>query len=295
MISTQHLICANEDIYWFDDECTDLVNASKEDQLTLLLSSCCVSNGSAKLVNSVLEGSQLTAYYCSRRKNHDSFVQQACIKDKTFTDACDIDSMVSKCFRIRTRLKQRPCDAYVIACFLAEIQRSFVLRRALIKKLRDFSSKTKRSCVPVSENDIHLVVQLEWPTNLPVFKAWSWRIMLLVLKKQSLEETMIWLSTLGGAYSAMGNYYIRYAEIAGKISVQQLQVALQMGDPISIAKCRIYIAVSLMQRGRLKDAKKITRSQWLVGKRSGDNQLKRMCLGVWSRLSHLIKKNAQLL
>lgn len=229
---------------------------------------CCLHNGSVKFT----ERNPLTAYYC-----------------------CDAHSIVSKCFKIRTRLKQRPYDAYVISCFLIELQRSFVLRRALIKKLRDFSSRKQRNQLgALSENNIHLIVQLDWPSSLSVCEPWSWRIMLLILKKQSLEETMAWLSTLGGAYSAMGDYYTRCAEIAGKISIQQLQVALQTGDPISIAKCRVYIAISLMQRGRLKDAEKIIRSQWLVGKRSGNNQLKNMCLGVWSRLSHLVKKNAQL-
>lgn len=44
-----------------------------------------------------------------------------------------------------------------------------------------------------------------------------------------MDHAFSWLSTLGGAFSALGDYFENCAETAGKISIQQLQLAFRLG------------------------------------------------------------------
>lgn len=121
------------------------------------------------------------------------------------------------------------------------------------------------------------------------------RINVLVHKRVILEEAMAWLSTLGGGFSSLGDHYsdavsstfhylltflsLRFslcrnsssgpmwpafpftsqAEIAGSISVRQMTVAMEMGDPVIQAKCRLWFAQSRMQIGDFKTAAQVIR------------------------------------
>ena len=49
------------------------------------------------------------------------------------------------------------------------------------------------------------------------------------------------------------------AEIAGEISLRQMYLALSMRIPVFQARCRLFFATSLMQRGRLKASEHIIR------------------------------------
>lgn len=51
------------------------------------------------------------------------------------------------------------------------------------------------------------------------------------------------------------------AEIAGSISVRQMTVAMEMGDPVIQAKCRLWFAQSRMQIGDFKTAAQVIRWQ----------------------------------
>lgn len=46
---------------------------------------------------------------------------------------------------------------------------------------------------------------------------------------------------------------------AARTSVEQLRIALQLGDPVLVARCKLYIALSLAQYGRLRQAAQIVR------------------------------------
>ncbi|VDD81327.1 unnamed protein product [Mesocestoides corti] len=74
-----------------------------------------------------------------------------------------------------------------------------------------------------------------------------------------LQEAMSWLSTLGGGFSSLGEKFEDAAEIAGEISLRQMYLALSMKIPVFQARCRLFYAQSLMQRGRLKAAISIIR------------------------------------
>ena len=49
------------------------------------------------------------------------------------------------------------------------------------------------------------------------------------------------------------------SEKAGQISRHQLLVAMRLGNPILAAQCKVFAAMSLIQRGRLKMASKVIR------------------------------------
>lgn len=95
-----------------------------------------------------------------------------------------------------------------------------------------------------------------------------------------------WLSTLGGAFSALGDYFEDRAEIAGKISVHQMRLACRLGDPILISRCKLFLSISLIQRGRLKLAQQIIRAQYELAKSISDTRTTKMCLGIWSKLQY---------
>lgn len=76
--------------------------------------------------------------------------------------------------------------------------------------------------------------------------------------------------------------------VAGKISVQQLKIAMRIGDPLIATRCKLYAAISLMQRGQYKLAKLIVQSQYMFIKSQLiiDERLIKMCCGIWTKLRY---------
>lgn len=80
--------------------------------------------------------------------------------------------------------------------------------------------------------------------------------------------------------------------MAGRISVQQLKLASKLGDPHIVARCRLYFALSLIQQKRLKTARYLVEHvyHYAVTRYVIDERLKRMCLGIWTKLQFEWKK-----
>lgn len=74
--------------------------------------------------------------------------------------------------------------------------------------------------------------------------------------------------------------------MAGRISVHQMKLAFQLGDPFLIARCKLYYSIALIQRGLIRPAKTILRAQHEFAKQEveADPKLLKMCLGIWSKL-----------
>ncbi|XP_015773529.1 PREDICTED: uncharacterized protein F58A4.6-like [Acropora digitifera] len=118
----------------------------------------------------------------------------------------------------------------------------------------------------------------------------SKRLLVGLREYMQLQGVMAWLSTLGGAYSAMGEYINSYSEKAGQISYQQLLVAIRLGNPILAAQCKVFAALSLIQRGKFKLAARIIREQYRLAGRNGyarDDKLIASCQAAWSRMQFL--------
>ena len=78
------------------------------------------------------------------------------------------------------------------------------------------------------------------------------------------------------------------AETAGHISVQQFRIALRLGDPMTVARCKLYLALSLVQTGHLVSARRIVEQQYRLACSAPvlDTRLISMCLGIWAKLKY---------
>ncbi|XP_037092550.1 uncharacterized protein F58A4.6-like, partial [Pollicipes pollicipes] len=120
----------------------------------------------------------------------------------------------------------------------------------------------------------------------PLDARWGRLLMHLLWKRRELDYMMSWLSTLGGAFSALGDYYADCAVIAGRISVKQLELALRLGDPLTAARCKLYAAISLLQRGSFETAAALVRQQYRLREARRDRRLRNMCRGIWAKLQY---------
>lgn len=78
------------------------------------------------------------------------------------------------------------------------------------------------------------------------------------------------------------------AETAGRISVQQFRIALRLGDPMTVARCKLYLALSLVQTGHLASARYMIEQQYRLACSAPvlDTRLISMCLGIWAKLKY---------
>ncbi|KAL1237519.1 hypothetical protein TSPI_01462 [Trichinella spiralis] len=104
-----------------------------------------------------------------------------------------------------------------------------------------------------------------------------------------LEKFMWILSTFGGAFSAYGDYNEDFAVKASAISVKQLEIAMKLGNPVLISRCKLYLSLSLIQRGYFRLAKRIIREQFKLWEKvevSDGNLIRKICRGIWTRLNN---------
>lgn len=69
----------------------------------------------------------------------------------------------------------------------------------------------------------------------------------------------------------------------------QLKLAHKSGDPAIVTRCKLYYAISLIQKGRLRAAKRIVRQQYEFAReeqKEGDERLYKMCHGIWLKLQY---------
>jgi len=111
------------------------------------------------------------------------------------------------------------------------------------------------------------------------------------------DDALHWLSTLGGAFSNLGEANKEFALRAGQNAMKQLLLGSCMGDISVVAKCQLFLAHSEMQLGRMKSATILVKGVWSSCKKPPLNslaiteKLEKMCLGIWSRLRYEKKRN----
>ncbi|KAF5403212.1 hypothetical protein PHET_03397 [Paragonimus heterotremus] len=107
-----------------------------------------------------------------------------------------------------------------------------------------------------------------------------------------IEEAMAWFSTLGGGFSSLGESCQCAAEVAGKISLVQMKLAMEMNSSIIQAKTALWFSQSLMQQGYLRESAKILRSTYRKWKplmnsdTPADRRIDLMAAGLWERLRY---------
>lgn len=189
-------------------------------------------------------------------------------------------------------------DAHVSSCISNELVHSKKFRKRFLQYIR--KNGGFRSCISeyeewteeeqdMWENYLKVPYLVDVVTLWPFQKidySWLYRVTSLLHQHIHLEEGFAWLSTLGGAHSALGELFLQHAEKAGRISKEQLKLSLLLGNSLMIAKCYVFWAWSLIQKDDLPGAKRCIRNvwQWCQAQYCRDSILTNMCLAVWSRL-----------
>ncbi|KOC69301.1 Uncharacterized protein F58A4.6 [Habropoda laboriosa] len=132
-------------------------------------------------------------------------------------------------------------------------------------------------------------MKLRTPKKQFLDYKWNERIIKIVMERREADHAMSWLSTLGGAFSALGEEFYHCAEKAGQISVKQFQLALCLGDPLLVARCKLYAALSLIQQDQFKIPRKIIRNIYKFSIDHNDIRLQNMCQGIWAKLKYCCK------
>jgi len=107
-----------------------------------------------------------------------------------------------------------------------------------------------------------------------------------------LEDALHWLSTLGGAFSNLGEHNPKFAVKAGTNALKQLVVAMRCGDKTVEMRCWLFIGQSLLQQCQFRQAARVIRLVWSCCHQpplvllSCTAKLLNMCRGVWARLRH---------
>nr|XP_022920422.1 uncharacterized protein F58A4.6 [Onthophagus taurus] len=185
----------------------------------------------------------------------------------------------------KVKLKKNRIQAYIDGICL----------HYLLKELR-YCPNYRKHYVDVCWNKSNRIIfQLIEPKLQIIDYNWNRRISFLVYERAELEHTLSWLSTLGGAFSALGDYYENFALVAGKISYNQLLLAVKMGDPTIAARCRLYFSLSLIQRQQYKMARQIIKREYDNAKQAVvvEGRLLKMCLGIWSKLQYEYRLNKE--
>ncbi|KAK7087170.1 uncharacterized protein [Littorina saxatilis] len=198
-------------------------------------------------------------------------------------------------------------NGHLAACMMKAVgcTQSQRFRRHLFKNLNRMKKFTKHMQVVYpaltlsqdqSEVNVTYLIDIVsvWPEQR-IDYAWGWYVNYLLTRRMLLEEAMAWLSTLGGAHSSLGEYFTHHAEMAGKISMKQLKLAVNMGDPLTVARCHMFWAYSLLQRGFTRKATAIVRRMYRFASRHTvrDTRLINMCLAAWTRLQYLHRRQVQ--
>ncbi|KAK0159687.1 hypothetical protein PV327_010778 [Microctonus hyperodae] len=138
-----------------------------------------------------------------------------------------------------------------------------------------------------------IFLRLKMPKKPFLDYRWSERMNLMAMERREIDYAMSWLSTLGGAFSAMGEQFNYCAKIAGEISIKQFELALRLGDPLLVARCQLYASLSLIQQEKFKIPRKLIPKIFKYANKSENKQLARMCLGIWAKLKYTVQLKRQ--
>uniref|UniRef100_A0A182VR49 Uncharacterized protein n=1 Tax=Anopheles minimus TaxID=112268 RepID=A0A182VR49_9DIPT len=207
---------------------------------------------------------------------------------KIFFYICDYTGNTERCLihtnSIRIRRQDRPEN---IPCITTDpIQLVDLLHN--LRFFPRFRLKVANALFVRWEPSNTLIINLVPPTKEHLDYHWGERAVHMMWELVELTELMAWLSTLGGAFSALGNYQPACADTAGKISMHQMKLAFRLGDPALVARCQLYLAISLIQRAEFAAAKQIIQRVYRSERKQKEpeTRLLKMCLGIWSKLRY---------
>eukprot|EP00124_Ichthyophonus_hoferi_P005625 Ihof_evm1s868 gene=Ihof_evmTU1s868 len=115
---------------------------------------------------------------------------------------------------------------------------------------------------------IHLEVINSGPlytNHMPCISScinWQSKLQPLIKARAILTANTLWLSTLGGAYSALGETNRNHAIRAGELALSQRRLAIWMGHEVLAMQCLLFTSYALMQLDCLKSARDVILRVW---------------------------------
>lgn len=179
-------------------------------------------------------------------------------------------------------LRKKGYNAYFVSAYIFTMKNSDVYRTAALKWLLKFSHYERGDTEPVDA----VLIKLRTPKKQFLDYQWNEKLTRIILERREVNHAMSWLSTLGGAFSALGEEFHHCAKMAGRISIKQFELALRLGDPLLVARCKLYAALSLIQRGQLSIPRDIVKNVYKQAIAQSDTRLQNMCLGIWAKLKY---------
>ncbi|KYN37290.1 Uncharacterized protein F58A4.6, partial [Trachymyrmex septentrionalis] len=199
-------------------------------------------------------------------------------------------------------LCKKGLNSYLVSAYISMISKSHVYRKSAMTVLKHFQTACDKPFK--EEHSLIILIRLRIPKSQ--FLDYKWQVFLLhlsflrseklmqmVVERQEVDHAMSWLSTLGGAFSALGEEFDHCAKMAGKISVKQFELAMRLDNPLLIARCRLYAALSFIQRGNFTTPKYMIRRIYNFALKEKDVRLQNMCQGVWAKLRYSYKQYKQ--
>ncbi|XP_015176821.1 PREDICTED: uncharacterized protein LOC107066579 [Polistes dominula] len=198
----------------------------------------------------------------------------------------DISNQKSQRKTILVLLNLKGFNAYLASLFVHYLIKSDIYRKAALQVLLErFSLMThNQDCVYL------FLMKLRTPKKQFLDYKWNERINILALEAREIDFAMSWLSTLGGAFSSLGEKSQHCAQMAGNISVKQYQLAMRLGNPLLVARCKLYAALSLIQQGYFKIPIHLIRNVYKLALDQKDTRLQNMCQGIWAKLQYSYKQ-----
>ncbi|XP_032794282.2 uncharacterized protein F58A4.6 [Daphnia magna] len=173
--------------------------------------------------------------------------------------------------------------AHVASYFRCELLRSRVFAKQAWIHFASQSSSNHLTTIIV-----HIL--LKPPVRYYMDQRFGYQVQLLVNERIELDHMMSCLSTLGGAFSSLGDQLTDCAKAAGRISFQQYKIAEKLCDPVTLMRCQLYLAISFIQCNHFKKARIVITSVYRAMKSRPEGlQEKRvisMCLGIWAKLKY---------
>ncbi|XP_018564490.1 uncharacterized protein F58A4.6 [Anoplophora glabripennis] len=186
-----------------------------------------------------------------------------------------VNAREKNCFKTKNKIKKVQLDSAFVNYLIRELMISEFYRVHFIQKWTAGHNATLILVLNCTKYDL-------------IDYNWNDIVYVMVRERCELDHALSWLSTLGGAFSALGDYFPLCADTAGKISIHQLKLALRMGDPNTAARCRLYLSLSLIQKKKFRYAERIIYREYQLARKATviDSRLLNMCRGIWSKLQY---------
>ncbi|XP_017890899.1 uncharacterized protein LOC108631464 [Ceratina calcarata] len=188
-------------------------------------------------------------------------------------------------------INKKRFNAYFVSAYVGTLANSKTYRKSAFERLLQYISckLSERTTTTATTNVGVIFMKLRTPQRQFLDYKWNEKMAQMAVERREVDHAMSWLSTLGGAFSALGEEFQYCAEMAGRISVKQFELALRLGDPLLVARCKLYAALSLIQQGHLEIPKKVVRSTYRFSIDQNDVRLRNMCHGIWAKLTYCHK------